>query len=168
MMRSRNIAKRAALASVLLLGAFAAPAAAGNYAPRHGGHGHASHHSCDWRGHTYAGTIQIDGCRTTIRSDCDPRTEIIRAFRRAGYYAYVRHGKVFVEYNCRRPNVRWFSEGYRTNIRWDRGCLSISLYSSPCNACRPHYDRGNRRGRHHNRWTWSDRHYRPWQRDRCR
>ncbi|GEM_PF-3459466 len=169
MTNSRGFGKRAALGTALLVGIIAAPAAAAHAVPRGGGQCHHAHRSCDWRGHDYAGTIVINGCRTVIRGDHNPRREIIRAFRRSGYHAYVRHGKVFVEYNCRRPHVRWFAEGYRTSIRWDRGCLSISLFSSRCGSCHPQGVKGNRRGPGFNRWSWSDRDYvRPWQRTRCR
>lgn len=178
MIKSRGFAKQAGLVALVLGGVLVSPAAASERG--HAGHGgrggvHVGHGSCDWRGHLYAGTIQIDGCRTTIRGDCDIRAEIVRAFRAAGYHAYIQKGSVVVQFDRRRPVVRWYSEGYRTNIYWDRGCLSISLFSSPCGSCSPKHvvDRGHgqgrgRHGRTYDRWTWSNRDHRGrWNRNRC-
>lgn len=175
MLKSPGFGVRAAIASVMLLGgvsttALAADRGHGSHNHYGNGYGHGSHRSCDWNGHINAGAISIDGCRTTIRSDHDVRSQVARAFRRAGYRAYSRHGQIVVDFGHRRPNVRWFSEGYRTNIRWQQGCLSISLFSSPCGSCQPNYGHQGKRERStFNRRSWSHREYvGPRYRNRCR
>jgi len=171
MIKSRGFGTKAALGVLLLAGAIAAPAAAADYGPR--GHGsHSSHGSCDWRGHSYAGSIVINGCRTTIRADRDVRYQIVRAFRSAGFNAYTRNGQVIVDYGYCRPTVRWYGEGYRANLRWQRGCMSINIYTNSCRSCSSHAGgHGNshgRRGRTYDRWTRTNRDYRrPWNRNRC-
>jgi hypothetical protein len=92
--------------------------------------------SCSWHGHLSAGTIIIDGCRTQIRSGCDVRQEIVRAFRIAGYDAECRDGAVVVRYGRCRPSVQWYAGGWGTSFSWHGGCLSIRAYENQCGSCR--------------------------------
>lgn len=91
--------------------------------------------SCSWHGHEVAGTLTIDGCVTTIRSGCDVREDIVRAFRRAGYHAFCDDGQVIVRYDCRRPRVQWCSDGWGASFRWENGCVRVNAYERSCDAC---------------------------------
>ncbi|MFK7882965.1 MAG: hypothetical protein AB8F26_02125 [Phycisphaerales bacterium] len=142
--------KRIILAATLLGGMLAAPAMAAGpqVCVTSNGYGksHTSQRSCSWRGHAYAGTLTIDGYRTTIRSDRDVRHEFIRAFRRAGYSASYDRGSLVVRYRSCRPNIRWHADGYSARFSWQHGCVRISLINQSCNSCSGH--RGGNSGGH--------------------
>ena len=104
-----------------LVGLGSSPALAS--APEYRGHGHSSYQH---RG-AYAGEITIDGCTTRIRKGGHVASQIVRAFRRAGYSACVRNGRVQVDFSeCSRPRVRWCAESYSLSMRWgyDTVCMT--------------------------------------------
>lgn len=105
-------------------------------------HGSSCTTSCSWEGHSIAGRLCIDGCTTLIRADCDFREEVVRAFRRAGYQAFCQNGEVVVRFGCRRPDLRWFGQGYGTRYRWEHGCVRISFFESACHSCSDHRQPG--------------------------
>lgn len=156
--------KRFVIAACLLSGMIGAPAVASSLHLTVGGHGHNhGQQSCTWRGHAYAGTLLINGCRTVIRSDCDVRSEILRAFQRAGYHACFDRGSLVVSYRgCARPNIRWYGESTGARFSWGHSSVRIGLFNQSCNACSGHGGHGghdhahpgrgwNDRGRHWNR-----------------
>lgn len=135
-------AKRLTLVGAAALGMFAAnPALAGDGGVRIGigGISIGGSSSCAWSGHDHAGRIVIDGCSTTIRSDCDVRGEVVRALRRAGYDAQCRNGEVVVRFGSCRPNILWCAEGTGARFIWERGCVRIRFSTVSCSACTPRF-----------------------------
>ena len=76
---------------------------------------------------TYAGRITIDGCSTMIRSDRPMYDQILCAFERAGYRAWISDGCIRVDTTRCRPRVSWARDSYNARFSWDRGRLGISL-----------------------------------------
>lgn len=95
-----------------------------------GGHGACVSFACG-----VAGTLSIDGCRTTIRSGFGVDEEIVRAFRRAGYDASCSQGRVVVRFGCRRPSLGWLDRDYSARFAWQRDCLIITTFQKRCDAC---------------------------------
>jgi hypothetical protein len=125
-LKEQRIARASRLAFiggvVILIGmSSVAQAGPGN---RH--HQHTSTCGCDV-GYN-AGRIWIDGKSTRIRSDRSRNKQIASAFRRAGYDAWISHGRVRVDYGYCKPSVRWDRDAYNARFRWDHGQFSISLF----------------------------------------
>ncbi len=53
--------------------------------------------------------------------------QIVRAFRREGYRAWIDGGCARVDWGYCKPNVRWRTDDYAAQIRWGWGDLSFSL-----------------------------------------
>lgn len=156
--------KRLILAAALLGGALVAPASASSLQHTVGAYSHhGGHSSCNWRGHTYAGTLMIDGRRTIIRSDRDVKYQIVCAFRRAGYGASYDRGQVLIHYRYCRPNVRWYADGYKARFDWRNGCVRISLFNQSCGPCanKGGHGHGYDDGYYHKRDRWQRRPGRP-------
>ena len=146
--RSHHLTKRTIFASLIALTAGASIATAGSSYDRHrgpgGGHLHSS--TCGCPSHIqYAGSITIDGCTTRIRTDRPMLSQIARAFKDAGYHAWISRGCLHVDYGRCRPRVQWRRERYTAGFDWDRGRLSVSLrrYRAPSIRNR-HYDHNRR------------------------
>ena len=99
--------------------------------------------TCGCERPTYAGKISIDGCSTRIRSDRSIPHQVARAFRQAGYQAWVDAGLVRVDYGRCRPSVRWYRDGYSARLSWDCGELAVSIRRQYRGAIRGHH-RGHR------------------------
>ncbi len=139
------------------MGATTPPAQASDIQIRFG----AGHSSYSDRGYqsAYAGELWIDGHATRIRSNRNVQQEIARAFRRAGYYARVSHGRVVVDFDGHhRPRVRWYAEGYSMGMRWGHDSVRLTINRRRSSGYYdPHY------GGHH--WNRRPHHPRPhWQR----
>lgn len=107
------------------LGVTALPASAQSVQIRLGPSGHrcVSSSCCV----SYAGTLWVDGCKTQIRSDRSLSSEIARAFRRAGYRAHCRNGRVVVDfYACDRPKIRWSGSRYRLDQCWSIDSVELT------------------------------------------
>ena len=107
------------------LGASTLPAQAGDLRIRIGSPGHrcVSSSCCV----SYAGNLWIDGCKTKIRADRDLSSQIVRAFRRAGYRAHCDRGRVFVDfYACDRPKIRWTGSRYRLDQCWSIDSVELT------------------------------------------
>lgn len=124
--------------------------------------------SCSPYTSSYAGFLTIDGRRFTIRSYNNIGRQIAHAFRRAGYDASCRDGRVIVCYDYRcPPRVRWQTRGYRASFERCDGrmeiCWSRVNYSGYRNSYRSDYhgpywdkDRGYRSKRRYVRRRWCD------------
>ncbi len=155
------------LGSATLLAGFAPAATASDIrvsykSSLHDGYGYSS----------TAGILVIDGERFTIRSHRNIGRQIVNAFRRCGYDATIRHGKVIVHYGrYNSPRVSWYKRGYRASIYRDHGDLSISWrkayrgwshnsgwgYRDNNRCCDSWSDRGHRHGkRRYVRRSWCD------------
>ncbi|MBL4592076.1 MAG: hypothetical protein JKY96_08965 [Phycisphaerales bacterium] len=109
------------------------------------GYGRGHNNSSYGQRASYAGEITIDGYTTRIRSDRHIATNIARAFRRAGYYAHTRNGRVVVDYaDCPRPRVRWYADGYSLQMRWGYDSVSFTYDHRYAPSYRPRH-----RGRRH-------------------
>ena len=84
-----------------------------------------------------AGTIRIGRDRFVIDSRRVDR-QIARAFRKAGYRAWIEDGKVYARYgwDCR-PNVRWTTGTHSASIRYRGDCVIVD--TSRCGAPRTFY-----------------------------
>ena len=137
--KSNPIVKAALISALIVIGGASSIASASD----RGHHRHTA--SCVHNESRYAGRITIDGYSTRIRSDRPMLRQIARAFRKAGYDAWVSNGCVQVDYGHYRPNVRWSQDGHRARFNWDDyyGELSISLRRSYSYNTHP---RGRRKG----------------------
>ncbi len=117
-----QLVKVSIVGALLMLGAGTSNALAG---PNRGHHRHTN--SCGCVTPEYAGRLVIDGCTTRIRSDRPMLGQIVKAFRSAGYDAWIHDGCVRVDYGCDRPSVRWYRDRYSARLNWDYGELGISL-----------------------------------------
>ncbi|MCA9303944.1 MAG: hypothetical protein KC996_07480 [Phycisphaerales bacterium] len=123
---TRHITILTALLSTAL-GAAALPANAGDIQIRFGSS--SSRWNTSSCSVSYAGELWIDGCKTSIRVDRDLSSEIVRAFRQAGYRAHCRNGRVVVDfYACDRPKVRWSSSRYAMNMCWSIDSVELSTH----------------------------------------
>lgn len=149
MRTTRKVLAMMVLGSATLLGGVASTAAAESdvyFNVRSSSHGHSS---------SVAGQLTIDGRRFTIRSYGNIGRQIVSAFRRCGYDASSRYGKVTVCYDpyCP-PRVRWQDRGYRGTILDCDGRLTLcwskkhrSGYSSGWGHGNDRWNRGNDRHR---------------------
>ena len=120
---SRRSLSLALITAMMILGALAPNALAG------GSRSHHRHYAgCGHSVPEYAGRIYIDGTWTSIRSDRAILPQLVRAFRYAGYSAWIADGCMQVDYGYRRPNVRWSRDRYSAWFDWDYGQLSISVH----------------------------------------
>lgn len=115
-----------ALVSILAIGMGAGVASA---AGPHKGHNHGHRHnaSCGCDVQQVAGTLTINGCSTTIRTGRGMNAQIVRAFRKEGYRAWIEDGCVRVDYGYCKPSVRWRTDDYAAQLRWAWGDLHVSL-----------------------------------------
>lgn len=119
---SRRTLSLALIGIFLLLGGLAPTALA------RGGRNHHRHYDgCGHCAPEYAGRILIDGTWTSIRSDRAILPQLVRAFRYAGYSAWIADGCLQVDYGYCRPQVRWSRDRYSARIRWEYDGLSISV-----------------------------------------
>lgn len=134
MTRKSTFIGRIGLVSVLaMLAASTTLAQAGD---RHrGGYGNGHRHSstCGCTDYASAGRITIDGHSTSISSGRGMHAQIVRAFRQAGYKAWIQDGCVRVDYGYCKPSVRWHAGEYSIQIRWGWDDLRLST--------RPAYER---------------------------
>lgn len=132
------------------LGLFGAPASASGVRvftnDRHAGP--ASHGVCQSFSCGVAGTLSINGRRTTIPAGVAVDAEIVRAFRRAGYDAVCSQGRIVVRFGHRRPSLGWVDRDSGARFSWDRDCLIITTFQNRCNAC----DACRGPGGHHTGW----------------
>lgn len=143
---TRKNTRALALVTILAIGMGASIAsAAGGY------HGHRHSASCGCDVQQVAGTLTINGCSTTIRSGRGMNAQIVRAFRKEGYRAWIEDGCVRVDYGYCKPSVRWRTDDYAAQLRWAWGDLHVSLRKvhryehRPVRvkrAYRPYYRRG--------------------------
>ena len=91
--------------------------------------------ACQSYGCGLAGTLSINGCRTSIRSGPGVDAEIALAFRRAGYDAVCSQGRVVVRFGHRRPSLGWLDRDFTARFGWDRNYLVITTAQKRCNAC---------------------------------
>ncbi len=128
--QSNQIVKVALIGALIVIGGGGAFADAGPNRER--GYDRSEHRHTESCRHDYwqtAGWLRIDGYSTRIRSDRPMLHQIVRAFRDAGYHAWISNGCVQVDYGRYRPHVRWRQDRYRARFDWDNfyGELSISL-----------------------------------------
>lgn len=125
-----------ALVSILAIGMGAGVASA---AGPHQGHNHGHRHnaSCGCDVQQVAGTLTINGCSTTIRTGRGMNAQIVRAFRKEGYRAWIEDGCVRVDYGYCKPSVRWRTDDYAAQLRWAWGDLHVSLRKVYRNAHHP-------------------------------
>lgn len=94
----------------------------------HGGsHVHRHDDRCGCEVSQTAGFITINGCRTRIVSGRGMLAQVTRAFRDAGYRAWIQDNCVHVDYGCSKPSVRWQADGYSVSIKWGWDTLGFSL-----------------------------------------
>lgn len=74
-----------------------------------------------------AGFITINGCKTRIVSGRGMLAQVARAFRDAGYRAWIQDNCVHVDYGCGKPSVRWQGDGYSVSLKWGWDTLGFSL-----------------------------------------
>ncbi len=149
--QSNQIVKAALISALIVIGGASSIASASD----RGHHRHTA--SCGHDESRYAGRITVDGYSTRIRSDRPMLRQIARAFRKAGYDAWVSNGCVRVDYGYHRPHVRWSQDGYRARFTWDdrHGELGISLRKSYVYNTHPHGRRkGVRIARRTLGWGW--------------
>ena len=151
---NRKVLTLIALSTVALMGGAASTASASSdvYSIRS---------SCTPYTSTYAGYLYIDGRRFTIRSYNNIGRQIAHAFRKAGYDASCRDGRVIVCYDYRcPPRVRWHQRGYRASFEQCDGQMEIcwSRVYKPAYRIQhrndrhdSHWDRGRDRGHHSGR-----------------
>ncbi len=137
--QSNQIVKAALISALIVIGGTSSIASASSDR----GYDRSRHRhtaSCDHNESRYAGRITIDGYSTRIRSDRPMLRQIARAFRKAGYDAWVSNGCLRVDYGHYRPHVRWGQGRYRARFDWDDyyGELSISLRRSHGYNAYPH------------------------------
>ncbi len=131
--KSNQIVKAALISALIVIGGGASLAGASPDRDRgYGGYDRGGHRHTELCRHDYwqtAGWLKIDGYSTRIRSDHPMLRQIVRAFRDAGYHAWISNGCVQVDYGRYRPHVRWRQDRYRARFDWDNsyGELSISL-----------------------------------------
>ena len=101
-----------------------------------GHHGHRHYDGCGCQVERNAGFITIDGHKSRVTSGRGMNAQIVRAFRKAGYRAWISDGCVRVDYGYCRPIVRWQTDGYAARLSWGWDELSISLRRS---SSRSHY-----------------------------
>ncbi len=96
-------------------------------APRRGNHTPCK--QIDQRQHTrQAGVLRINGERYRI-DDARSKRQIVRAFRDAGYRAWVDDGKVIARYSwCDRPHISWRAGKQNARIRHINGRVVVNLY----------------------------------------
>lgn len=123
--------KFAILSGIIALGAVSSVATAGGDRGYRGGDRDRGHHrhsaTCGCQQVTYAGRITIDGRSTMIRSDRPMYDQIVCAFERAGYHAWISDGCIRVDTSRCRPRVSWARDSHNARFNWDRGRLGISL-----------------------------------------
>lgn len=147
---TRKNTRALALISVLAIGVGAGLAnAAGPYHGHDRGHRHTSTCGCEVK--PIAGYLTIDGCRTKIFAGRGMNAQIVRAFRKAGFRAWIERNCVRVDYGYCKPDVRWRTDDYAAQLRWAWGDLHVSLrkvYRHPYHparvkrSIRPYYRRG--------------------------
>lgn len=123
---TRKTTRAMTLIALLSIGAGAgiANASGGN---RGHDHGHRHSATCGCEVQAIAGYLTIDGRTTTITSDRGRNAQIVRAFRKAGYDAWIHDGCVRVDYGYCKPSVRWRTDDYAAALRWSCGTLRVSL-----------------------------------------
>jgi hypothetical protein len=142
MTRKQNQTGRlGALALVLTLG-LGAGMAHGADGWRHGsrgGHsvGHQHNDRCGCEVARTAGYITINGCQTKISSDRGMLAQITRAFRNAGYNAWIQDNCVHVDYGCDKPSVRWHADSYSVRVKWGWDSLGLSLRERNVRVAQP-------------------------------
>lgn len=131
---TRKNTRALALIALLTIGAGASIVNAAGPYRGHYGHRQVNAYRCDAR---IAGYLTIDGCRTTISSGRGLNAQVVRAFRKAGYRAWIEGGCVRVDYGHCKPCVRWRTEDYAAQLRWSWGDLHVSLREVHRYAHRP-------------------------------
>jgi len=121
---TRKNTRALAIIALLTMGVGAGFAQAAGPNRGHHGHRHSATCGCDIR---IAGYLTIDGCRTKITAGRGMNAQIARAFRKAGYRAWIEGNCVRVDYGYCKPSVRWSTDDYAAQLRWSWGDLHVSL-----------------------------------------
>ena len=122
------------LIAVATLGAGAGVAQA---AGPHHGHGHRHTATCGCHVAPVAGYLTINGHRVRITAGRGMNAQIVRAFRKQGYNAWIHGGCVRVDFGHCKPNVRWKTGDYAARISWGWDDLSFSLRKAQPKYRRP-------------------------------
>lgn len=119
--------KNTRIAAIIALATLGIGAGFAQAAGPHRGHGHRHTSTCGCDVQPIAGYLTINGRKVRITAGRGMNAQIVRAFRKHGYTAWIHDGCVRVDFGYCKPSVRWKTADYAARLSWGWDDLTFSL-----------------------------------------